>query len=279
MTDMTADVQASGRRTAMWPRQRRFARREARRLAAGLRDLGRPCPLTLVVLGATVAVSLLFILTPQIDVAVSAAFYQPGAGFPAADDPLLRGLRRSSTWVMGAVLAATLIAAFGPAAWSRVLAPADSETRRRRAICLLAAFLLGPGLLINGLLKGVWGRARPINVEVFGGDAPFAAAWRFSDGCASNCAFTSGEAASATWTAMAVLALAPTTWRAPLGTAVVLYAAALSLNRVAFGGHFLSDVVLSWLLTLLTAILAARTMRATAGVGRAPFVAPRPLTA
>ena len=275
---MTAGAHAPGRRAAAWPRLRRRARCEGLRLAAGARDLARPCSLTGLVLATTIGASLLFLMAPQIDLAVSAAFHQPGLGFPAAGNEGLRGLRRSSTWVMGGVLILTLIAAFGPRAWSNALALAGGEDRRRRAICLLAAFALGPGLVVNGLLKGVWGRARPINVEAFGGDAPFTAAWRLSDGCFSNCSFTSGEASSAAWTAMAALALTPGPWRPFLGSAVGIYALALSLNRVAFGGHFLSDVVLSWLLTLLSAILVARMMRATAGAGRAlATITPRPI--
>lgn len=251
---------------------RRSGRRQRLRLAAGARDLARPCPLTLVVVGTTLAASLLFLAAPGIDLAASAAFHEPGAGFPAASLEALRLLRRSSTWVMGAVLILTLAVAFGPRSWRIV----GRESRRRRAACLLVAFAAGPGLLVNGLLKGFWGRARPVNIETFGGDAPFAAAWRFSDGCATNCSFTSGEAASAAWTAMAALALMPRVWRPTAGLAVIVYTLALSMNRIAFGGHFLSDVVLSWLLTLLATILTVRLMRAAPAASFA-FAGPRPL--
>lgn len=272
MTDMTAGVHAPRRRALAWPRLRRRARCEGLRLAAGARDLSRPCAATVAVLVATLAASILFVAVPEIDLRVSAAFHAPGEGFPAASNAVLRGLRRSSTWIMGGVLLAVLIAAFGPTAWSS----GWGQGRRRRGLCLLAAFALGPGLLVNGLLKGVWGRARPVNVEAFGGDAPFSAAWAFGEGCFSNCSFTSGEAASAAWTAMAAVVLMPRGWRPTLGMAVVAYALALSFNRIAFGGHFLSDVVLSWLLVVLTTILTVRMMRAVPAPGRA-FVPVRPL--
>lgn len=243
------------------PRWKRLARREGLRLRAGARDLSRPCLLTVAALSLTLGCSMLFLLAPGLDLAVSAAFHQRGAGFPLAADDALRALRRSSTWVMGSVLVAVLIAAFGRREWTA----GWGEGRRRRGLCLLAAFALGPGLLVNGLLKGVWGRARPVNVVEFGGDDPFAAAWKFSDGCLSNCSFTSGEASSAAWTVIAALALMPRSWRPVGGAAILIYGLALSLNRVAFGGHFLSDVVLSWLLTLLTAILIGRLMRTAPG--------------
>lgn len=276
MTDMTADAPASARlrvvRAFTGLRMRRRAKCEGLRLAAGARDLSRPCAVTVAVLAVTLAASILFVTVPRIDLWVSAVFHAPGDGFPAASNAVLRGLRRSSTWVMGGVLLAVLIAAFGPSAWSS----GWGRGRRRRGLCMLAAFALGPGLLVNGVLKGVWGRARPINIEAFGGDAPFSAAWAFSEGCFSNCSFTSGEAASAAWTAMAALVLMPRAWRPTAGAAVVAYALALSFNRIAFGGHFLSDVVLSWLLVVLTIILTVRLMRVVPTPERA-FVLARPL--
>lgn len=238
MTDITAGAPASVRvravRAFTGPRMRRRARCESLRLAAGARDLSRPCAATVALLVATLAASILFAAVPEIDLSVSAAFHAPGDGFPAASNAVLRGLRRSSTWVMGGVLLSVLIASFGPAAWSSNW----GQGRRRRALCLLAAFALGPGLLVNGLLKGAWGRARPVNIEAFGGDAPFSAAWAFSEGCFSNCSFTSGEAASAAWTAMAAMVLMPRDWRPTLGMAIVAYALVLSFNRIAFGGIF-----------------------------------------
>src|SRR5207244_1595195 len=42
--------------------------------------------------------------------------------------------------------------------------------RHRRACALIVlALALGPGLLVNGILKPLWGRPRPHQVQVFGG--------------------------------------------------------------------------------------------------------------
>ena len=40
-------------------------------------------------------------------------------------------------------------------------------------------------------------------------------------------------------------------WRLPVGIVLVPLMIVFSVNRIAFGGHFLSDVLLSWLLVLL----------------------------
>ena len=71
-----------------------------------------------------------------------------------------------------------------------------------------------------------------------------------SDWCDRNCSFVSGEASSAIWL-LAVALLLP---RGPSASGRPpdrgLRGAPL-LNRIAFGGHFLSDVLLSFGLTLL----------------------------
>lgn len=113
----------------------------------------------------------------------------------------------------------------------------------------------GAGLLVNLTLKGLWGRPRPIHLEMFGGDAPYIAPWQITDWCADNCSFVSGEGASSAWMVAAV-ALMPEPWRRMLLAPVATYAVALSMNRIAFGAHFLSDIVLSWsLVAVVMAVL------------------------
>ncbi len=221
---------------------------------------------------AVAGLSGLFLAFPQIDIAISGLFHDPVRGFAASDVSVLKLLRKSSTWVMGVLL--------GLALWRLCRAcrgPMGSRIGAMRpALCVMAGLALGPGLLVNAVLKEWWGRPRPIQVDLFGGEAPFAAAWRITDACASNCSFVSGEASSAAWMAGAVLILAP--GRILLASGVALYGAALSLNRLAFGGHFLSDILLAWAMTgLVLAIMhrltVAEASRSQADNLRAPFLA------
>jgi len=218
---------------------------------AGAR-VGAPAVLAL---AATLLLSLLFLIAPGVDLAVSDLFFREGEGFPLSQDPVLRALRRSSTWVMGVALLGALAVIGREAAGGRLFASRPA----RKAGWLLLGLALGPGLLVNGVLKALWGRPRPVQVEAFGGDAPYVPVWQISDWCAANCSFVSGEAASASWTVAAVVLLPPVIRRRVLGPAVA-YGVALSLNRVAFGGHFLSDVLLSWALTALVLGLLWRLM-------------------
>jgi membrane-associated phospholipid phosphatase len=134
-----------------------------------------------------------------------------------------------------------------------------------RAFAFLALSLaLGPGLLVNLLLKDHWHRPRPVQVEAFGGTMPFRPYYRADGACRRNCSFVSGEGSTAVW-CLAPALLAPP----PLQTAAVLAAVAFSAGtcvlRMAFGGHFLSDVVFAALLTWLIIIAAWRSTQAGAG--------------
>jgi membrane-associated phospholipid phosphatase len=88
----------------------------------------------------------------------------------------------------------------------------------------------------------------------FGGDQPFIGVWQITDYCATNCSFVSGEGSSAMWL-LTLAVLLPLAWRAGATRILLGLAIVLSLNRIAFGGHFLSDVLLAWWMTL--AVMAA----------------------
>lgn len=101
-------------------------------------------------------------------------------------------------------------------------------------------------MLVNFILKSHWGRPRPLETIDFGGALHFVQAGSMAGECASNCSFVSGEAAGAGWL-LCLLFLVPRPLRlvlfGPLA-AISLLAPAL---RLAFGAHYLSDVILGWL--------------------------------
>ncbi len=230
----------------------RGARRSFQRLrlslAAGI-EAASPVTAALV---TTMVLSAYFVLLPGVDLAVSDLFHDPMAGFAASSDPVLKALRKSSSWVMGLTLL-TLIVLAWRGWWT-------GWREARKALFLITGLALASGLVVNGVFKSLWGRARPIQIEGFGGDAAFTPAWTISDQCASNCSFVSGEASSAAWIAAVAVVMTPQPWRAILVPVAFAYAAALSFNRLLFGGHFLSDIVLSWAITALVLCLLHRLM-------------------
>lgn len=215
---------------------------------------------------AVVGISLCFHLSPGVDLSVSRWFYDATEGFVLADSPPLRALRASATWVMAGVL---LLALFQLA--RHALAGRIAGEGARRSLWLLSCLVVGPGLLVNGFLKEHWGRPRPVATDLFGGEAPFQNVWVISDWCDRNCSFVSGEASSAAWLVAAAL-IAPRRIRTAATTLAAIYAFALSLNRVAFGGHYLSDVVLAWLLcALVFTALSRLILIPSAGRAWRPF--------
>lgn len=217
-------------------------------LAAG-RALCRDHPIA-ATLFATTVLSAIFLLFPEIDLAVSGWFHVAGAGFPAESSQVLRDLR-----ALGMFTTRAIIGVFIAVLVLKLAAPHHRTLIPARALLFLASTqALGPGLLVNGLLKEFWGRARPRQTDLFGGDLAFSPPWAIVDQCQSNCSFVSGESASSFWL-LAFAFVVPSGWRRPVALAALVWAAVMSLNRVAFGGHYLSDALLAWCLVLLVLLV------------------------
>jgi lipid A 4'-phosphatase len=122
-------------------------------------------------------------------------------------------------------------------------------------IFLMATMALGPGLLVNVLLKDHWGRPRPIDVTQFGGSEHFVAWWDPRGDCPANCAFVSGDVAGAFWT-IAPAALAPPQWRAVAYGAALALGTGMAVIRMMAGAHFPSDVIFAGVFTFLIIWLA-----------------------
>jgi lipid A 4'-phosphatase len=212
-------------------------------LHASSRRLADPLAASAILVLAATAV---FLVWPGIDLWFSSLFHDPAAGFVLSRHPALMALRRSSDIVL-----ITICAAIVAAVALKIVRPdRPSLIPPRASLFLATTLLLGPGLLVNVILKNNWGRPRPVQIDAFGGEAPFVGIWQISDHCARNCSFVSGEASTGIWM-MSLALVVPPRWRLPVFIVTGVYALALSLNRIAFGGHFLSDVVLSWGLTLM----------------------------
>jgi lipid A 4'-phosphatase len=205
-----------------------------------------------IALAVAAATGLLFGLYPRLDLAISAWFFDPltqrfpvgrttggGVSWPALGRELAMGVVTALAVPAGVTL---LLKVLKPG--MRMLIPA------RAAVLLVTTLLLAPGLLTNVLLKEHWGRPRPIDVHEFAGGEAFVAWWDPRGGCLHNCSFVAGEGSGAFW-ALAPAALAPPQLR-PLAYAAALgFGAATGALRIAFGGHFFSDVVFSGVFTFL----------------------------
>jgi membrane-associated phospholipid phosphatase len=198
-------------------------------------------------------VSLVFLAFPGIDVWFSRLFFDPDIGFPMSRLAAFKALRAlAEVLLIGSVLATIAAVAVKLRRPKR-----PTPIRPCDIIFLLTSLVIGPGLLVNAFFKEFWGRPRPSTVDLFGGEAPFVNVWQVSDHCSENCSFVSGEAAVAMWL-VAVAIVVPGRWRKPVLVLALVLAVILSANRIAFGRHFLSDVLLAWGLTLLVMTVTHR---------------------
>lgn len=140
--------------------------------------------------------------------------------------------------------------------WNR-LGPLWRTPKIDRCIAALLSLALGCGLIVNLILKGFSGRPRPRGTDLFGGTLDFVQAGSFAGKCLRNCSFISGEASSAGWLLCLILLL-PRRWRLPLGIPLAMISLLMPTMRVLTGAHYLSDVVLGWLssLVIFAAMLA-----------------------
>lgn len=123
---------------------------------------------------------------------------------------------------------------------------------RKQALFYILLLALGPGLVINVILKDNLGRARPREVTEFGGKYEYTQIWQRGD-TGKNSSFPSGHASSA------FFLIAP--WFVYRNRNTILafsflggglaYGSLVGFARMLQGGHFLSDVVWAGLLVYL----------------------------
>jgi lipid A 4'-phosphatase len=188
-----------------------------------------------------------FAIWPEFDLKLAALFYDPATkSFLPSYDPTLVRLRSVAMWIVAAAAAPAFVALI-----LKLVLPRTRLLLPGRAIVFLIATLaLAPGLLVNVMLKDYGGRPRPAGVTQFGGPETFVAWWDPRGACDKNCSFVGGEPSGAFWT-MAPAALAPAAWRAAAYGAAIAFGTGVSVLRMAFGGHFFTDVVFAGVFTFL----------------------------
>lgn len=204
---------------------------------------------SLVALGA---VSILFAAVPELDLIVSRLFWSPAEGFALADNSLLLLLRDTNRLLPWIVISLVLILLIAP--WLHDLK--RSAPPPHKLLFVLIFFALGPGLTVHGI-KTMVGRARPKDIEEFGGFSEFTPPWELSEQCLRNCSFISGESSSA-FALLMLVVLLPKSYKRVYLVLMGGAAAAVSFNRVAFGAHFFSDVVLAWNVMTVVALVVGR---------------------
>lgn len=195
--------------------------------------------------------SLLLWIYPDIDIHISRIFFDEGFG---SSDQWWHVLARKGLAYVLAVSMGTVLVIYGCGKfYGRMLFGIDGK----RVSYLLLVLLLGAGLIVNVIFKDNFGRARPRDIEEFGGSKQFTAAFVLSDQCEDNCSFSSGEGAGGFFPLALAFALSK---KRRVFVAAVAFGSLVSLTRIAAGGHFFSDTVVSFFVMLLLADILRHSM-------------------
>ena len=99
--------------------------------------------------------------------------------------------------------------------------------------------------------KDTWGRARPINIQEFGGDKIYTQPFIKSDQCEKNCSWISGES-SADFSFITGIIIIKNSIFFFIN---IILGLIVSFCRIAMGGHFLSDNIFAMIFMFYLAIL------------------------
>jgi membrane-associated PAP2 superfamily phosphatase len=205
-----------------------------------------------IALALALIVGLLFGIYPELDLRLAGLFYDTATkSFPLKFNTLAAIARDGAMWIAWGLALPAIVALV-----VKLVRPERPLLMSGRAIVfLLTTLILSAGVLTNLTFKSYWGRPRPVTVTQFNGTQPFVAWWDPRGSCGRNCSFFSGEGATAFWT-YAPAALAPPAWRPLAYAAATMLGVTTSVLRMAFGGHFLTDVAAAGLVTFLVIWLA-----------------------
>jgi membrane-associated PAP2 superfamily phosphatase len=193
-----------------------------------------------------------FGLDPRLDLVVAGWFYDPAAkDFPLRLGPAAGIARNAAMWLAWAFVAPSIFALLVKCI--RPLKPLILPGRT--VLFLVVTITVTAGMLSNLAFKSHWGRPRPVMVTEFGGPWTFKPWYDPTGQCPKNCSFFSGEGVTAFWT-YAPAALAPPAWRPVAYVAATAFGLATGGLRMAFGGHFLTDVLASGLVAFFVIWLA-----------------------
>ena len=124
---------------------------------------------------------------------------------------------------------------------------AGSKFTLKKVLFIFFSFLANLILVVNLLLKNLWGRARPNDINELGGGDLFTPWYAISKACDTNCSFVSGDAS----VGFSLIIFYLVTKNKIFYWLALFSGFFIGLIRIMEGGHFLSDVFLSGFLIFL----------------------------
>lgn len=213
-----------------------------------------PWRFELLILVGLMLVTTLIFWTSRADIIVSAWFYQPHNPhhpWNEGQQPLWQFFYNGAPYITGILLLGSLsVLVFARQATTRV------HHLRLYALYLVLLVVVGPGLVINGVFKGYWGRPRPSETQQLGGTQVYHPPLMIGASKMYK-SFPAGH--SSTGFVYVGFWFIFRQRRRRLAIACLLGSTGFGLlmgaGRIVAGGHFLSDVIWAGLLTYLSAFV------------------------
>lgn len=192
--------------------------------------------------------SLFFVYFYEIDIIVSAFFYDPVIN-DFSDEAYfsITYYRRELLFILKIFYAAFfLFFLFQASVYKNIIA-------LKKTLILFLNAMLGPVLIVNVLFKNQFGRARPESLLEFGQSSTFTPAYYMSDQCVTNCSFSCGDA-TVGFMFFALAFIFPRHFYKWIFFALAL-GGIFGFMRLIMGKHFLSDVIVSGYVCFFVAVV------------------------
>ena len=198
------------------------------------------------------ALAIITPFTSHLDLAITNYFYQPSQSFPS--NPFYNILYNYGLipgQLLFSISATTLFLSWIFKKWKAWHTP---------ALILTLTLLIGSGLIVHKLFKEQWGRPRPKQVIEFGGSQPFRPYYEpnFFNQPEPSKGFSCGHCTMGFYFFALALVARRLNYMKTFWAALILAFAlgiSLSLARIAQGGHFFSDTLVSAIVMWITAYL------------------------
>lgn len=202
-----------------------------------------------------IALALITPFTPYLDLTLTNSFYAPTHHFESnAFYNFLYNYGTLPAQILFGISAILLFLASFFKKWKKWHSP---------ALILVLTLIIGSGLIVHEMLKEHWGRPRPKQVVEFGGQQVFRPYYQpnFFHQPEPSKSFSCGHCTMGFYFfALALVAKRLNHHKTFWGALIFTFAlgTALSIARIAQGGHFLSDTIASALIMWLTAYMCDR---------------------
>ena len=191
---------------------------------------------------------LALLIYPDLDLSISELFFRKNHGFIFAHNFVVQIL-----FLAIPVITALFCTLCSVIFIYLLVAKSSYALLRNKILYLILAMIIGPGFVVNYIFKENFGRARPCQIMEFESTKRFSPAFVITDQCEHNCSFSSGHAAMGVYFT-AIAYYAPSYRNNKRFTTLYLlgifFGVVVGGIRILMGGHFLSDVLVSFLVVI-----------------------------